>query len=338
MAMNSYERVMNSIEGKAVDHVAVAPFVMAFSAKFAGIPYGLFASNYKYLAEAQIKTCEYFCFDAVTVDSDAYREASALGAVVQFPQDELPVITQHAISDKAKFAFSIPDIGACPRLVDKIQGVAYLKNYYKNDKAIIGWVESPFQSAGTLYDISEFMMDIYEEPGFIKELLDFTAELGVAFALEQAAAGADIIGVGDAMASMISPEIYKSIVLPYTKKLVDGIRKKSMVKLKYHMCGNSKHLLPFIKEIGFDIINIDHKTDMQEAYSIIGDTACIKGNIDPVSVLKDGTPEMVAYEVQKLMDLNQPRFILSAGCEVARDTPHEALHTLVLHSAGSRGM
>lgn len=59
-------------------------------------------------------------------------------------------------------------------------------------------IEAPLQNAGIMYDLNEFMMDFYEEPEFIKELLEFSTELGVKFALEQAKAGADIIGIGDA--------------------------------------------------------------------------------------------------------------------------------------------
>ncbi|HHV13475.1 MAG TPA: hypothetical protein GXX75_24685 [Clostridiales bacterium] len=327
--MKGLERINNAIAGRKVDKTPIWPFVMAFSAKYAKVIYREFATDYKSLAKAQIITADAFGLDAVTVDSDAYREASACGAILDFPEDGLPVIVKHAITDKTKFAFKMPDISKSPRLIDKVEGIRYLKNHYKDEKAVVGWIESPLQSAAMLYDINEFMVDLFEEPEFVEELLEFASEIGIAFALEQAKAGADIIGIGDATASMISPNLYETIVYPYTKKVVDGIRKKSDVKLKYHICGDAKHILPYAKELQFDLVNIDYKIDAREAFDLVGDSICIKGNIDPVGILKDGTPELIRQEVLKLKSLNKAKFILSAGCEVARDTPIENMKAFV---------
>lgn len=327
--MNGYERIMNAIEGKKNDRVPVWPFVMSFSAKYANVPYCEFAKDYKRLAYAQIKTAEDFDLDAVAIDSDAYREASACGAVLDFPEDDLPIIRQHAILDKKDFKFKLPDISKSERLVDKIEGIRYVKDHFKNEKVVSGWIEAPLQSASTLYDLNEFMIDIYEEPEFIKDLVSFTADLGAEFAIEQAKAGADIIGIGDAVASMVSPSVYEEYIFPYTKKLVQRIREKSNVKLKYHICGDALHILKYAKEINFDVINIDYKIDMKKAFEIVGDTTCIKGNLDPVSVLQNGTDEMINEEVKKLIDLKQPKFILSGGCEITRDTPYKNMHTMV---------
>lgn len=319
--MNGRERIIASLYGKAKDRTALWPFVMAFSAKYAGIPYGEFATNYKKLARAQIITADFFHLDAVTMDSDAYREASAFGAVLKFPEDDLPIMTRNAILDKSKFSLKKPDIYKCPRLSDKIEGVGYLHDHYQGEKAVVGWIEGPLQSTGMLYHMDEFMMDLFEEDSFVMELLEMVTEFEIEFALEQAKAGADIIAVGDAMASLVSPSIYEKHILPHIKRLVGGIRKKSQVKLKYHICGDSRHILSFVEQAGFDVVNVDYKIDMKEAFSITHNKIGIKGNINPVAVLKDGTPNQIALEVRKLLDLHNPRFILSAGCEVPRDTP-----------------
>lgn len=319
--MNGLERINNAILGKTVDKTPVWPFVMSFSAKYAKIPYSEFATNYISLAKSQIITADAFGLDAVTVDSDAYREASACGAILDFPKDDLPIMKKHAITDKTAFTFKSPDINSSERLIDKIKGVRYLSEYYKGEKAVVGWIEAPLQSAAMLYNLNDFMMDLFEEPEFCKELLDFAAELGIAFALEQAKAGADIIGIGDATASLVSSDLYETLIYPYTEKVVNGIRNKSNVKLKYHICGSAKHILPYAKKLHFDIINIDSKIDAKEAFDIVGDSICLKGNIDPVGILKDGTPEQIRQEVNKLKALNKKNFILSPGCEVPRDTP-----------------
>ena len=319
--MSGRERIMAAIAGKQSDRVALWPFVMAFSAKYAQIPYSAFATDYKMLAKAQIATADYFGLDAVTVDSDAYREATAFGAVLDFPEDDLPVMVKHAITDQDKFDFMKPDIGASLRLVDKIEGVRFLSNHYQGEKAVVGWIEAPLQSAGMLYNMDDFMIDLLEGEEFILRLLDLVTEFEIEFALEQAWAGADIIGIGDAMASLVSANLYQEKIMPCLKRVVQAIHANSAAKVKYHMCGDSKHLLPYVTDIGFDIINIDYKINMAEAFKITNDEICIKGNINPVTILRPETETQIAAEVIKLLDLQKPNFILSAGCEIARDTP-----------------
>lgn len=327
--MTGYERIMNTIEGKTVDHTPVWPFVMTFAAKYAGVPYGAFASDYREMAKALIKTAEDFDLDAITVDSDAYREATACGAEIVYPYDELPYLKANAIREKEKFSFRQPIIENCPRLVDKIEGVRKVKEYFKEDKAVAGWIEAPLQCAGILYPMDEFMTDIYEDPHFIEELVAFTTELGTAFAVEQVKAGADIIGIGDAMASLVSPAVYEEYFLPATKRLVQEIRRKVKVKLKYHICGQATHLLKYSEDIGFDIVNIDYLVDMETAFEMVHGKTAIKGNINPVTLMTQ-TPEEIYKICRNLLTLTEnKKFILSPGCEAAKNTPVENMKAMV---------
>ena len=328
--MTGYERIMHAIRGEKSDRTPVWPFVMTFAAKFAKVPYGQFASDYHKIAEALIRVAEEFDLDAITVDSDAYREAAACGAVLEFPHDELPYVVRQAILDREHPNLTQPNIEKSARLCDKIEGVRAVKSYFGGEKAVAGWIEAPLQSAGTLYDMNDFMYDIIEKPDFIAELVNFTTELGTRFAVAQIDAGADIIGVGDAMASLVSPAVYEEHFLPNTKKLVQEIkRQRPNVKLKYHICGKSAHLLDFAAEIGFDIVNIDHPVDAGETFRTVGDRLCIKGNVDPVKILCAQDPEEILAETRALLELGHDNFILSPGCELPRDTPVENLRAFV---------
>lgn len=327
--MNGYERIMRAIAGEKVDHAPVWPFVMSFAAKYAGVPYGKFASDYREMARALIKTAEDFDLDAITVDSDAYREASACGAVLEFPEDNLPIVRKQAITNREHFDLPYHKIEDCERLMDKIYGVDAVKRHFGGDKAVCGWVEAPLQCAGTLYAMNDYMEDIFEDPDFVTEILEYVTEMDIRFAVMQAQAGADIIGIGDAMASLVSPTTYRSYFLPYTKKLVEGIRAGSKdVKLKYHICGKSAHLLPFVEEIGFDIVNIDHPVDLAAAVEATHGKVCIKGNVNPVTLLSS-SDDAIRESVRALLDVHAPRFILSPGCEVGKFTPPEKLHVFV---------
>lgn len=326
--MTGYQRIMNAINGLPVDQTPVWPFVMMFSARYTNTPYGAFSSDYRQMAASLIRTAEDFQLDAITVDSDAYREASACGAVLEFPEDGLPIVKKHAIEDKSAFRFPYIRIEDSERLVDKIEGVRAVKSHFGNEKAVCGWIEAPLQCAGTLYGMENYLSDIFEEPEFITELLEYVTEMDIRFARLQIEAGADILGIGDAMATLVSPAIYEEYFLPYAKRLVQEIKRHHDVKLKYHICGKSSHLLQFAEEIGFDIVNIDHPVDYPSAVELVNRNICLKGNINPVTLLQ-ADPQTIQGEAENLLSVGYERFILSPGCEVGRDTPYENLHAFV---------
>ena len=130
------------------------------------------------------------------------------------------------------------------------------------------------------------------------------------------------------MASLVSPSCYKEIFLPYTQKLVQGLKRKTNVKLKYHICGNSRHLWNYARQIGFDIIQIDYPVKIEEAVAMVGDSLCIKGNLNPMTLLS-GPIDTIISDTKKILKAKNDRFILSPGCEVCRDTPVENFRAFV---------
>lgn len=325
--MNSRERVLGLLNHQAIDRVPVAPFVMAFAARFAGIPYRKYCTNYKFMAEAQVKTVSAFDYDIVTADTDAYREAEACGAILEFQEDGLPLEAQSALEDKNLLIdLKLPKLEESRRMYDKVLGVQELKNQIGNEVPVLGWVEAPFQSASLLRNINFFMMDLFDDPDFVHELLNFTTEMALMYGKAQARAGADIVGVGDAVASLISPADYKVFALPYTQRLIQGL-KETGVKVKYHICGNSTHLLEQIAQLGADIVNIDAKVDLKRAREVLGNI-CIKGNLNPVQLI-DSTPEEIRRAVRAAMDIGGANYIVSPGCEVPVGTLTENFRAMV---------
>jgi len=325
--MNAKERVMGVVNLQTVDRIPVVPFVMAFAARFAGVPYGKYCTEYRYMAEAQMKTVEAFGYDIVTADTDAYREAEACGAILEFQEDGLPLESKSALQEKTDLlSWKLPNLEASRRMYDKVLGVAELKRLARESYPVLGWVEAPFQSASILRNISFFMMDLYDDPSFVHSLLNFTTEMALMFGKAQVKAGADIIGVGDAVASLISPSDYETFALPYTLRLVKGLQETG-VKVKYHICGNASYLLDNVAKLGADIVNVDAKVDLNQARRVLGET-CLKGNLDPIRLL-NGTPEEIQKEVKVAVAIGGSRYMVSPGCEVPVATPHENFQAMI---------
>jgi uroporphyrinogen-III decarboxylase len=99
-------------------------------------------------------------------------------------------------------------------------------------------------------------------------------------------------------------------------------------KVRLHICGNTRRILGDIARLDCDIVDIDSAVPMSSARERIGTKAVLLGNLDPVRVLRDGTPESVAAALEECHHQAGSRHIVAAGCEVPRDTPAENLRAM----------
>jgi uroporphyrinogen-III decarboxylase len=147
------------------------------------------------------------------------------------------------------------------------------------------------------------------------------------FARAQIEAGADVIGVGDAAASLVGPAIYEEFVWPYEKKLIDGLHAMGG-RARLHICGNTRFALAKIAELGCEIVDIDFPVPLPEARSKMGRDQIILGNLNPVSAIRESTPQKVMQDLAACHAACGSRFVVGAGCEIPRDTPHENVRAL----------
>jgi MtaA/CmuA family methyltransferase len=158
-------------------------------------------------------------------------------------------------------------------------------------------------------------------------LFEFVVEMELRFAHEQIKAGADIIGVGDAAASLVGPQLYEEFVFPYEKKLMDGIHAFGG-KVRLHICGNTRRILAGIGRLGCEIVDLDSLAPLNEARQQMGAGQVLLGNLNPVTALRNSNPETVTNAITECHRQAGARYIVGAGCEVPRDTPPENLRAL----------
>ena len=323
--MNSYERLMARMAGQPVDRVPNNCIIMGFGARYIGATYKEFVTDYRVLTEAGIRCREDFDLDILSAISDPMREAEGFGASVVLPEDAVPYAAApllETLSDLTKL--QVKDPSACARMNDRLLAVRRYAEYAQKDCAVQGWVEGGFAEACDLRDLNNMMMDIFDEPEAVAELLDICTRQAEAFAVAQIQAGADIVGIGDAAASLIGPAMYEEFALPYEKRIVEAIHKAGgMAKL--HICGDINKLLEMAVETGADIIDCDWMVDFKEANRIFGDRCSACGNFDPVGVLLQGDPASISQAVKGCLSQSSPRAIIAAGCEVPVLTPPENL-------------
>lgn len=327
--MNSRERVFAHFNSQPVDHLPLMPITMQFACQQIGAKYRDYCTDYRVLVRGQIHVAQTFGFDYVNTMSDPAREAADCGALVQY-FDEQPVALAEdraLLADPTQMArLKIPDPLGGGRMHNGIKAIALLKEQIGQEKIIEGWVEGPIAEAADLRGINPLMTDFYDDPVFVRDLFAFVVEMELRFAREQVKAGADVIGIGDAAASLVGPEIYEEFVWPYEKQLVDGIHALG-VRTRLHICGNTRRIVGGMGRLGCTIVEIDSLTPLTLAREQMPNQI-ILGNLNPVAALRNSTPEIITAAITQCHRDAGSRFIVGAGCEVPRDTPVANLRAL----------
>ncbi len=328
--MNGRERILAVMEGQPADSLPFMPITMMFAGDQFGVEYGKYASDYRVLVEAQIHTAEKFDIDHVSCISDPAREAADCGATIHYFDNQPPAIdeTRALLADKTTLAkLKIPDPLGGRRMHDRVNAVVLFKQRIGDEKLIEGWIEGPCAEAADLRGINTLMTDFFDDPQFVRDMFDFILEMELRFAKAQVDAGADIIGVGDAAASLLGPQIYEEFVLPYEKKMVDALHAMG-TRVRLHICGNIGRILAGIGSLGCEMVDIDWMVPLNQCRDEMGPWQVLAGNIDPVAVLRNGTPESITAAITQCHQQSGAGYIVGAGCEVPRDTPEENLFAL----------
>jgi MtaA/CmuA family methyltransferase len=311
------------LEGRPVDSLPVMPITMMFAADQIGAKYYDYATNYRVLADAQVTVAERFDFDYVSVISDPGCEASALGAALKFFPDQPPAVDEEnaLLKDKATLArLTVPEPDRDERMLNRALAVDKLKARVGSDKVVEGWIEGPCAEGADLRGINTLMLDFYDDPAFVRDLFEFIVEVELRFARFQVEMGADLIGVGDAAASLVGPKFYNEFVWPYEQKLVGALHAEG-IKTRLHICGNTRKILEGMGRLHCSMVDLDWLSPVSEGREKMGPQQVLLGNLDPVRALKEGTPESVYEAVAECHRQAGDRFIVGPGCEVPRGTP-----------------
>ncbi len=319
--MTSKERIYAILRGRPVGRPAVTPIFMAWAAHFIGRTYRDYYLDCDVLVKAQLAAAEAFNLDQVSAISDPWREASAYGMTFEYPAEGVGKPLGYLIQnteDIEKIQLLNPNEHL--RMKQRIDSIRMMAKAVGQTHSVLGWVEGPFAEYADLRGLEAALMDLMDSPDLFEQVAEILVQNAIRFAQAQIQAGADMVGIGDAAASLIGLDLYQRHVFPFEKKLMDGIHEAGAVA-KLHICGNIKAIIAQMAKTGADVVDVDWMVPLREARKLVGPDVTLCGNFDPSGVLLQGTPDSVADAARACIRDGGVRFILMPGCEVPMDTP-----------------
>ena len=256
---------------------------------------------------------------------DLSVEAECFGSDICVSDDEVPTVKGRIVNDESEAeALDVPAIGSgrTQIYIDAIKKAAELIT----DRPVLAGMIGPFSLAARLLDVSEIMMDCYDEPDMVHAVMKKATAFLVEYAKAYKAAGADGIVMAEPVSGLLSPALEEEFSSPYVKEIVDAVQDDSFLVI-YHNCGdNVPHMLDSILTTGAAAYHFGNAVDMEKDIipKVPSDTV-VMGNIDPAGVLRMGTPETVKKETVQLLERcsKYPNFVLSSGCDIPPLTPWE---------------
>jgi len=343
--MNSTRRIEKAVGGELPDCVPVAPYMGNFGARLAGVPIDRYCTSGRLMAQAQYRAWELCGQDVLVAQSDNYYIAEGFGLKVDHHPDGTPTPRGALVREPRHIAsLQVPDPRRDGRMPVYLEAVERLCGMVRGEAIVRAPGTGPLSLAGHLMGTQNFLtrlglLDIEPDAdaeNALVELLGLTTQALILFARACLESGARIIQAGDSLASsdMISPEMYRKWAFPFERRffraITDQCRDRRAFSL-LHICGDNSRILQDMAATGAMIVEIDSKVSLDLAKREIGARACIMGNLDPTTVLLQGSAASVQQAaLQAIRDAGENGgFILGSGCEVPPDTPLENIKAMV---------
>ncbi|HHU22595.1 MAG TPA: methyltransferase [Clostridiales bacterium] len=258
---------------------------------------------------------------------DLSVEAECFGSNVKYSDDEVPTVVGGIVySEEDALALKIPEAGA-GRTKLYLEAVAEALKVIEDRPVFAGSI-GPFSLAGRLMEVSEALINCYDEPGMVHITMEKATRFITEYILEYKKLGADGVVIAEPLTGLLSPDLAAKFSAPYVKMIVDAVQDDNFAVI-YHNCGNNTLLMTEeILSCGAMAYHFGNAISMAEMLEKIPAGIPVMGNVNPAGVIKDGTLEDVRKATLDLLETcsKYPNFIISSGCDIPPMSPWENIH------------
>jgi uroporphyrinogen decarboxylase len=291
-------------------------------------------------AQVTMMPVKEFGVDGAVLYADIMLPLEGMGVSLEIQPEVGPIIHNPIRSMQDVEALRITDAWEATPYV--MEAIRLVRRELEGKQAVIGFSGAPFTLACYLiegrpsrdYGIAKSLM--YGQPETWHALMDKLTEVVSRYLVAQIGAGVDVVQLFDSWVGALGPSVYKRFVQPYSQRIFEAVKQTGTPSI--HFGTGTASLLELMVEAGGDIISVDWRVDLDDAWARIGYDHGIQGNLDPTLLL---TPWNVIEEgmhdvLRRAAD--RPGHIFNLGHGVLADTRPETLRRLVdaVHEATQR--
>ena len=262
-------------------------------------------------------------FDNIMPLFSVWHESAALGCEVDWgDRGHMPTGRPCCSGIEASLAVPADFLLRSPCAVP-LEAIRWLKRRYGDDVAIVGKAFGPWTLGYHVYGIEEFLVSTLTRPDAVKRAMRTLLEVTVTFASAQLDSGADALSLPDhCTRDLCSPAAYRDFLRELHQELHERIRGPVIL----HICGDTSDRLAYIRETGLECFHFDSKVPAADARRLAGERLALMGGTSNFTVVRSGTPEIIAREVQEKLAAHID--ILGPECAVPLDAPWANLKAL----------
>ena len=235
-------------------------------------------------AEVTLQPVRRHDVDAAVMFADIMTPVVAMGLRVDLVEGVGPVVESpvRSLADVEALRVPDPEDGFAPLL----EAIRIVRGELGVEKAVVGFCGGPFTVAAYLVEgrssreFAQVKTLMYTAPDVWRALMDTLAECFAAYLGAQAAAGADVVQLFDSWVGVLSPADYQEFVAPWSAAILASVAVPTI-----HFGTGASTLLPAMAQAGGDVIGLDWRIALDDAWELAGPGRGVQGNLDPAVLL-----------------------------------------------------
>ncbi len=265
---------------------------------------------------------------AVLLSMDLSIEAEAFGTPVKFGEEDVPSVSDRLIFDYAEIEkLEIPEPDS-KRITEYINA-AELASKENFGKPVFAGTIGPFSLAGRLLDITEIMTGILIDPDNMHILLEKCTSFLLNYLKALKNVGVNGVLMAEPAAGLLGAEQCDEFSSRYVEMIVDEIQDENFMVI-LHNCGETETLIDSMVSTGAKGFHFGNAVNMMSILPQVPADRLVFGNLDPVTLIKHGTPESIAVATKEMTNKTKAfkNFVLSTGCDIPAATPLENIDAM----------
>jgi uroporphyrinogen decarboxylase len=268
--------------------------------------------------------------DAAILFADLLPILEPMGMHLEFVAGDGPVI--HNPIREPRDVDRLKELESVAPLQFTLDAVKLTRRELAPNLPLIGFAGAPFTLAsyciegGGSRNYLHTKSLMYRDGAAWKELMSRLTNSVVRYLAAQLAAGCQCVQIFDSWVGCLSPDDYRTYVMPYMKRLIADLPKGAPV---IHFAAGNPAILPLVAESGASVIGLDWRGRLDDGWNAVGHRKAVQGNLDPAVLLAD--QETIRIQAKAVLDQanRRPGHIFTLGHGIHQQTPVENAVALV---------